>query len=173
MIFQDISQFSNTSDYLALLNGVLIVECFVIFFSMHGIFIHSKVLKYWYSHYGLAAVLADVCIVMIGFIITRFLYPFLFSTFHLVFFVLLALVVQVVHDLSFYMLFSALPRGLNGMIDTFKAYGKEMGGHAILGDSNIIFFSCLAASYMASQSLNMNLINLIVNLYCIPYLIYT
>jgi hypothetical protein len=172
MIFQDISHFSNTGDYLALLNGALIVECVVIFLSMHGL-IRSKVLKYWYKTYGLAAVLADVCIVMIGFIITRFLYPFLFSAFNLVYFILLALVVQVVHDLSFYAFFSALPRGFNGMMDTFKEYGKEMGGYAIVGDSNIILFSCLAASFMAGQSLNTNLIYLIVNLYFIPYLIYT
>jgi hypothetical protein len=131
------------------------------------------VLKYWYKHYGLAAVLADVCIVLIGFLITRFLYPFLFSTFNLVYFVLLALVVQVIHDLTFYAFFSALPRGINGMIDTFKEYGKEMGGYAILGDSNIILFSCLTASYMAGCSLNTNIINLIINLYYIPYLIYT
>jgi len=170
-MFHDISRFSNTSDYLALLNGALIVECVVIFFSMHGI-IQSKVLKYWYTHYGLSAVLADVCIVLIGLVITRFLYSFLFSTFHLAYFILLALVVQVIHDLCFYALFQAIPRG-NRMIDTFKAYGKEMGGHAILGDSNIILFSCLAASFMAGWSLNTNLITLIVSMYCIPYLIYT
>ena len=77
MIFQDISHFSNTGDYLALLNGALIVECVVIFLSMHGIFIHSKVLKYWYKQYSLSAVLADVCIVLIGFLITRFAQRFI------------------------------------------------------------------------------------------------
>lgn len=172
MIFQDISHFSNTSDYLALVNGALIVECFVIFFSMHGI-IQSKVLKSWYKQYGLAAVLADVCIVLIGLILTRFVYPFLFSAFNLVYFILVSLGIQVIHDLCFYAFFNSLPRGFNGMIDTFKEYGKEMGGYAILGDSNIILFSCLTASWMASQSLNTNLIYLILSLYCIPYLIYT
>ncbi len=89
----------------------------------------------------------------------------------MVYFILLALLVQVIHDLGFYAFFSAVPRGANGMIDTFKDYGKEMGGHAILGDSNIILFSCLAASFMAGQSFNTNMVTFIVTLYFIPYLI--
>lgn len=113
------------------------------------------------------------CIVLILFLISRFLYPFLFPKFTLVYFVLLVLLVQVVHDLSFYAVFSAVPKGFNGMIDTFKEYGKEMGGYAILGDSIIILFSCIAASFMAGRSFNTNLIYLISMLYCVPYLIYT
>jgi hypothetical protein len=167
-MFHDISRFSKTSDYFALLNGALMIECVVIFLSLKG-WIHSNTLKYWYKQYGLAAVIADVCIVMIGFLITRFLYPF--STFHIVYFILLALLVQVIHDLVFYAFFSAVPRGANGMIDTFKDYGKEMGGYAILGDSNIILFSCLVASFMAGQSFNTNMVTFIVTLYFIPYLI--
>jgi len=171
MLLKDISNFSKTSDYLALLNGVLLVESFVIFFTLHGILIHSKFLKYWYKHYGLAAVMADVLIVMIVFIITRYFYSRFFSSFNIAFFILLALVVQVVHDISFYAFFSAVPRGFNGMLDVFKDYAKETTGYAILGDSTIILFSCIFSSLMAGSSLNMNIIYLITTLYFIPYIL--
>jgi len=168
-IFTNISNFSNTSDYLPLLNGALLVETVVIFLTLHGIVIHSKYLKLWYRKYGLAAVMADVLIVMIGFILTRFFYSRLFSSFNIVYFIGLALVIQVIHDISFYAFFTAIPRGFNSMLDVFKDYAKEMSAYAILGDSSIIIFSCLFASLTAGSSLNMNIIYLIISLYFIPY----
>jgi uncharacterized protein YacL len=168
--FKNISNFKNTSDYLPILVGVLIVETFVIFFTFATS--RSKVLEEWYKTYNLSAVLADVLIVVIGIIIARFLYPFIFSQFSIWQFIGLALCVQIIHDILFYNFFSLFPSGNNRMIDTFKKYAKEIGGSAILGDSLIIIFSCLVASHSATYDLNLNIIFLILSLYSIPYLIY-
>ena len=81
-LFGDISNFSNVSDYLPILNGVLFVETFVIFFTLHN-FISSKTLSIWYKKFQLSAVLADVSIVFLVIILTRFLYYFFFSQFSL------------------------------------------------------------------------------------------
>jgi hypothetical protein len=135
--------------------------------------INSKNLKYWYRHYGLSAVMADVLIVMIGIAITRFFYHFFFSSFNIIFFILLALVIQILHDICFYLFFSSVPRSFNNMLNVFKDYAKEMGGSAIIGDSMIIIFSCLFASMSAASSLNMNIIYLILTLYFIPYILNT
>jgi len=167
--FEDISNFSKTSDYLPILNGILFVELLFIYLTLKGIFIHSKVLKYWYRHYGLLAVIADVLIIMIGFILARFLYGFFFTSFNIIFFILIAVIIQIIHDICFYFFFSFYPKGDNRMIDVFKKYAKEMGGSAILGDSIIIILSCLLASFNASSSLNTNIIHLIVLLYFLPY----
>jgi hypothetical protein len=169
-IFKNISNFNNTEDYLPILVGVLTVETFVIFFTFATS--RSKVLEYWYKTYGLSAVIADVIIVMIGIIIARFLYPFIFTGFTIWNFVGLALGVQILHDILFYNFFSLVPKGYNRMIDTFKKYSGEVGGYAILGDSLIIIFSCLIASNLANYSFNANIISLLVSLYFIPYLIY-
>ncbi|NDA89395.1 MAG: hypothetical protein EBY20_00555 [Alphaproteobacteria bacterium] len=95
--FKDISNFNKVSDYLPILVGVFTVETFVIFFTFTTS--RSKVLEYWYKTYGLSAVMADVIIVIIGMIITRFLYPFIFKEFSIWKFVGLALGIQMTHDI--------------------------------------------------------------------------
>jgi hypothetical protein len=72
-MLKNIANFNNTNDYLPLLNGALLVEIVIIYLTLKGIVIKSKYLTYWYRHYGLSAVIADVLIVMIGFVLTRFL----------------------------------------------------------------------------------------------------
>ena len=92
--FNDISNFNNVSDYLPILNGILFVETFTIFFTLHS-FLRSKTLSFWYQKFQLSAVLADVSIVFLVIILTRFLYPFFFSQFSLILFILLALFIQI------------------------------------------------------------------------------
>jgi len=168
--FKDISNFDKIEDYLPILVGVLTVETFVIFFTFATS--RSKVLQYWYQTYGLSAVMADVLIVVIGIIIARFIYPLFFSVFSIWKFIGLALFIQILHDILFYNFFSLIPRGYNGMLDTFKNYAREVGAYAILGDSLIIIFSCLVASYSATYNLNINIIFFILSAYFVPYLIY-
>lgn len=170
-LFGDISKFSNVSDYLPILNGILFVETFTIFFTLHN-FLRSKNLSIWYKKYQLSAVLADVSIVFLVIILTRFLYRFFFTKFSLVLFILLAIVIQTIHDFLFYKFFTLVPKGVNGMLDVFKNYAKEIQHYAILGDSTIVTFSCLFASHFSTYSVNANIINLIFTLYFIPYLLY-
>jgi hypothetical protein len=168
-MFANISHFYNTKDYLPILNAVLITDIVVIFLLAFGK-IKSNVLKKWYAKFNLGAVIADVLIIVIGILITRFLYPFFFTKFHLIYFIGLAVLIQVIHDLLFYLFFLSFPLGKNRMIDTFKEYGKEVSFKAIFGDSCMMILACLLASFLASCSLNTNLIVLIVSIYLVPYL---
>jgi hypothetical protein len=167
----NIADFNQIHDYLPLLNAVLITDLFVILLSNMGV-IQSKVLRQWYAQYNLSAVMADVLIIVLVLILTRFLYYYVFDKFSILKFIGLAVLLQVIHDVSFYLLFSNIPRGVNKMMDTFKDYAKEASYKAILSDSGMMVMSCLLASYLVNQSTNTNIIVLISFLYALPYLLY-
>ncbi len=170
MCFKDISKFNNTGDYLSIFNGILLTDLFVIFLLIGGV-IKSTVLKKWYRDLNLSAVIADVLIIFIGIIIARFLYPHIFAQYSLIKFIGLAICVQVIHDILFYQLCKAVPRGQSQVMDIFKDYGKEVGVKAILSDSAMMVMSILLGSLLKGLSLNANLITLICAVYVVPYAI--
>lgn len=170
MIFNDISNFNNVTDYLPILNGCVNADLIIIFLLYHGIF-KSKYLKKWYHKYQLSAVLADVLILVIGIILARFFYRYFFTSFGIWKFTLLAVCIQIIHDILFYLLFKSLPIGYNSMLDFFKEYAREVGAGAILGDSFMMIIACLLSSNFAIYNLNTNIIALIISLYFFPYMI--
>jgi hypothetical protein len=172
MLFKDISNFSNISDYLPILNAVLLVDIVGITMSFTGI-IKSLYLRKWYIDYKNNAVIADVLVIVFGIIITRFFYTLFFKNFHIFLFVLLALIIQITHDILFYVMFSSVPENKNKMMDFFKKYAREVKEWAIIGDSIMIVSACLLASLLANFSLNSNIILFLFLVYLIPYILNT
>jgi uncharacterized protein YacL len=170
-MFKNIADFHNTNDYLPLFTAVLITDLFVILLSNVNI-IQSKVMRVWYLKYNLSAVIADVFIIVLVLIIARAMYPYLFDEFSILKFMMVAVTVQVIHDVSFYLFFMSIPRGVNEMLDTFKDYAKEASYKAIIADSGMMIMSCLIASYLATQSTNTNIVVLITSVYLLPYVLY-
>ena len=170
MIFANISNFSNIKDYLPILNGCLNADLIIILLVFHKIF-NSFYLKKWYTTFKISAIIADVLILVIGIIIARFLYKFIFSDFNIWKFTGLAVCIQIIHDILFYLFFTNVPRGYNFMLDFFNIYAKEVGAGAILGDSFMMAIACLLSSYFATLDTNSNIILLIISLYFVPYLI--
>ncbi len=173
-MFKDISNFDNWYDFLPIFAGCLIAE--VIIIIMAFTYFKGSKLRAWYNNFGLSAIIIDVLILIIGFIITRFLYNKIFSEFSIIKFLLLALVVQIVHDVLFYyLLVKPMPVGVNRIFDLFKEYGVEVGTGAITGDSFMMIISVLFASLLADENTNTNInINIIISvlaIYLIPYLI--
>jgi len=169
-MFKDISSFTNVNDYLPIFNGCLNADLIIIFLLYHGIF-NSKLLGKWYKKYQLSAVIVVVLILVIGIILARFFYKYLFYSFSIWKFTGLAVIIQIVHDILFYWFFTSIPTGYNSMLDFFKKYAGEVGVAAILGDSFMMIIASLLSSYFATYSLNNNLIILIISLYFIPYMI--
>ena len=168
---KNIADFRNVNDYLPLFNAVLITDLSVIALLNTKV-ISSDVLRRWYSKYNLSAVIADVLIILLVLIITRFLYYSIFADFSIVNFILLAIALQVTHDMLFYAFFSSVPRGVNQMLDTFKDYANEMSFRAVLADSGMMIMSCLIAYLLVNQTVNTNIIVLISSMYLLPYLLY-
>ena len=163
---------NNIKDYLPLLNAVIITDLLFIIFLTFGI-IYSKVLKQWYDKYTILAFIADVLIIIIGLLITNKAYYYIFKEFSLIKFIILAVILQIIHDILFFILITIIPRGKNKMIDTFKDYAKEASYFAIIGDSLMIISACLIWYYLLNMDINTNIIILIVSLYIMPYLLYS
>ena len=170
--FADISNFGFTKDYLPILNGCISADLVVLFFLFHNIVFQSKYLKSWYKKFTLSAALADVLILMIGIIIARFFYRYLFTNFSILKFTCLAVAIQITHDILFYLLFRNTPIGYNYMLDFFKKYAGEISYSAIIGDSVMMITACLLSSYMATFNTNINIITLIISLYFYPFMLY-
>jgi hypothetical protein len=170
--FADISNFDFTKDYLPILNGCISADLLVLFFLFHNITFQSKYLKLWYKKFALAAALADVLILMIGIIIARFFYRYIFRDFSIWKFTGLAVAIQILHDILFYLLFRSTPIGYSYILDFFKKYAREISYSAVIGDSIMMTCACLLSSYMATFGTNVNIITLIVSLYFYPFMLY-
>lgn len=166
----DISQFDKISDYLPILNAALIVDLIGVFGTFKG-YINSSTLKIWYKQYHILAFIADVLSIFIGIVLARFFYYYIFASFELLYFIGLAVAIQILHDLLFYGIFQSTPIGHNAMLDFFKKYAKEVGYKAIVGDSVMIIATCILASIFigAKLSTNANIIMLVFLCYLVPY----
>jgi uncharacterized protein YacL len=169
--FKDISNFNNINDYLPLFNGALITELIMLFLFNNKMF-KSKTLKEWYTKFNLSAIIADVFILVIGFIIVRLIYSSIFSTFSILKFILLLVIVQTIHDILFYFLVINIKRGSNKMIDTFKDYIKEHNASILFADSLLIISGGLFSSYIANYSFSFNIGLLIILIYLIPFFLH-
>jgi len=170
MKFGDISKFADVNGYLPILNGVLLVETCTISLGSENM-LGSRYLMEWYKKFGLVAVMTNVGIVTIILVFTRFIYGYVFNTFSVWRFAGLAVMFQIIHDLLFHTFIFYAPSKRSAVVDHFKGYVKEMGALILFGDAVVVFSSCIAASLFMVSSLNINIINLILTLYMIPYIL--
>lgn len=173
MKLTNISNFNNIQDYLAILNGSILADIVVLLIVYYTSYFNSYHLMRWYESYRLSAIIADVLILMIGIIITRYIFNYFKLKWNIITFIAILLGVQITHDYLFYLFFKSIPLGMNKMLDLFKNYAKEVSIGAILGDSFMIIIAGLLSSYFAGFSLNTNIILLICFVYLIPYILYT
>lgn len=161
------------ADAVRLFFAVLTLDT-VVLFGARYIDIGGKSLNEWYDRFGIAAVLCDVTVIMIGFMIANALYPLISKKFLLPLFLLLVIIVQAIHDILFYIfVIKPFPRGHNQMMDVFQDYAIENGGKILLGDSGLMLGS---AAFMAvysslSPSAASGLATFVV--YCLTYILYT
>ena len=171
-MLKNLSNFNHISDYLPIITAALIVDMFVIFRIVSG-YIKINSLNQWYNKFGLAAVIADVLSIVIGIIVARYLYPFFFSEYSLLQFILLTCAVQITHDISFAAIFNSIPRNSSARLDVFKDYAKEVGFKILLADAIMMIATILLGSYLATLTTNSIIIILIISLYILPYLLYS
>jgi len=171
----DISDYNNNSDLLFITLGVLITDIIVLFLARYAPEIFGEALNVWYDKFGLAAVLSDVTVILIGFQITRYIYTRYIApniSWSPLYFLALLVLVQAIHDILFYVgVIVPLPTGLNQMIDVFKSYSK--GGTKIIGaDALMMISSFLITIFLKSQPTHITASTVLVALYTLPYILY-
>lgn len=169
--FADVSHFQNIHEYLPILIGVLNAEL-TLFALVFYNWLRLPHAKGWYRKFNLNAILFDSCVLFITLLATRFVYSLMFSRFHLVLFMMVAVVVQILHDFLFYLFLLSVPKGFNRITDYMKKYSKEEGVYALVIDAALIAFAVLLSSHFAAYSLNIQIILLILTLYFVPYMLY-
>lgn len=171
-MFKDISDFDNIDDYLPIITAILIVDITGIVLLYSNI-IESKFLKLWYQQFLLSAVLADVLVIFLVVIIARVIYYYIFNEFSIVNFIIVMLIIQIIHDIIFYIMITNIPRNSNKIIDVFKDYADEVSYYAIIGDSIMIIATGLIGGYLANFDANTNIIILAISIYLLQYVLHT
>jgi uncharacterized protein YacL len=156
---------------LSILNGCLLSDIIIIGLTMSRI-IRSNYLVKWYQSLRLSAVIMDTLILVIGILIAEYLYPFIFSQFNFILFLLLVLCIQIIHDILFYFFFSQFSPKQSFIMDLFQKYAVESSWKAILGDSIMIILATLFSFMFQRFSQKNNLIFLIVMVYVTPFFLY-
>ena len=131
----------------------------------------TKALDTWYADFGLVAVGSDVLIIVLGIALAQLLVP----TAKGLMLVGIAVLIQVVHDVLFYVgVIQGVPTGQNAIIDLFKKYAAEGSWKIIVADSAMVASSVLLMEWM-NETLSKDWIAFagILAVYSLLYILYT
>ena len=157
--------------FLPLLNAALATDLIVISLFLGGL-ISSVSLGQWYQSFHLGAVITDVLVLVIGVLIAYYLYPYVFGTYRLVNFAILAVGVQLVHDVLFGLI---LPGKMSSpILRVFRRYISEHGVKILLADALMILSTVgLERVFSTTLSSTQQILVLIGLGYLTPYLVFS
>ena len=164
--------FENKFEYLPIITANIYADLFIIFATFSRVYYKILTLEDWYKKYRLSAMIADILIGVLYILLGRYLVYTLKLNVGLTTFALLCVVIQVIFDFLFYLLFTLVPSGTNNMLDFFKGYAKEVGVNALFGDSVLVILAVVISALLNARSFDTNIVFLILSIYLTPYFIY-
>lgn len=167
------TDFKNKFEYIPIITANIYADLFIIFVTFSRIYYKSLTLEGWYKKYRLSAMIADILIGVLYILLGRYLVYTQDLKVGLTAFAFLCVVIQVIFDYLFYLLFTIMPLGTNNMLDFFKGYAKEVGINALFGDSILVVFAVIVSALLNTRSFDTNIVFLILSIYLTPYFIYT
>ena len=108
MKYGDISNFYKISDYLPILNGCINSELTVMYIAYFTLYLtvgNTDALKLWHEKYTFTLSVWSISTMMVVIILTRLFYTLIFNQFTIYRFTFLSVVVQLVYDLLYYLIF--------------------------------------------------------------------
>jgi len=170
----NISDPTKITDLAIIFLAILTVDVTVLGLVRYFPDFFGKPLNDWYTEFGLSAVLSDVLVILIGFVITQLIYSGLRLAWNPFLFIGLLVLVQLIHDVLFYLgVILPLPVGHNAMIDVFKAYAAGGGAKILGGDALLMIFSALVAFIYKSIPTQYVVYSAILVTYTLTYMLYT
>lgn len=176
----DISDPSEVSDFVYILLAVLFIDVVVLFLTRYFPDLMGRNLNRWYDLFGLNAVIADVLIIVLGFVIARYVYTnvvapkFLGGAWNPMAFTGTLVGVQAIHDLLFYFgVILQIPRGHNTMIDVFKDYAASGGAKILGGDALMMIGSMAVSTILKGTAAPLVAAFGFLTVYAVPYILYT
>jgi hypothetical protein len=167
------TDFKDKFEYIPIITANIYADLFIIFVTFSRIYYKKLTLEGWYKKYRLSAMIADILIGVLYILLGRYLVYTLHLNVGLTAFAFLCVVIQVIFDYLFYLLFTIMPLGTNNMLDFFKGYAKEVGINALFGDSILVVFAVIVSALLNTRSFDTNIVFLILSIYLTPYFIYT
>lgn len=164
--------FENKFEYIPIITANIYADLFIIFATFSRIYYKILTLEDWYKKYRLSAMIADILIGVLYILLGRYLVYTLKLNVGLTAFALLCVVIQIIFDFLFYLLFTLVPLGTNNMLDFFKGYAKEVGVNALFGDSVLVILAVVISALLNARSFDTNIVFLILSIYLTPYFIY-
>ena len=131
----------------------------------------TKALGTWYADFGVAAVGADVLIIVLGIALAKLIFPGIYGSA----LILVAVGIQLVHDILFYLLvIQGVPAGQNRIIDLFKKYAAEGSWKILVADAAMVTASVMLMELLeARQSPDEITFLGILAVYSLIYIVYT
>lgn len=173
----DISDYYNLYDNVLIFFGALIMDVLLIFLVRYFPTFFGQSLNEWYTTFKFSAILSDILIVLLGFMIARYIYttwikptygwnPFIFLG--------LLIAIQIIHDILFYLVvILPIPIGHNEVIDLFKKYSSSAGLKVFGGDAGLMIATAFTAMYYKSEPTHVLLLGSVLALYNATYILYT
>lgn len=163
--------FENNNELLPIISGILVGELLIII-GFTILFPTYKTYVNWYKTFRLSSFIADFIPILLFFMLARYIIYKFNLKLNLFEFLILIIVIQVIHDYLFYLLFKFTPKNKNYMLDYFKKYANEVSYHAILGDSYLMCFCVLFTSLFMNFSNITNITISLISFYIAIYLIH-
>ena len=166
------TNFRDKFEYVPIITANIYADLFIIYVTFSRIYYKFVTLEDWYKKYRLMAMVADILIGVLYILLGRYLVYSLDLNIGLTVFALLCVVIQVIFDFLFYLLFTIVPLGTNHMLDFFKSYSKEVGVNALFGDSVLVVLAVIISALLNARSFDTNVVFLILSVYLAPYFVY-
>ena len=162
-------------EYVPILTANIFADLLIIWITFSKVLGGGKswqILTKWYKKYRLSAMMADILIGVIYLLIARQVVDYMNMDISLFGFGVLAVIIQIICDLLFYVVFTIIPKNHNDMLDLFKDWAAYAKLDALWGDSILVLVGVVLSSYLNTLSFDTNIFMLIFSMYLIPYFIY-